>query len=161
MKTILFTDNQTLIQKLENEGRQFILAKDPIKTLKAMKKIQKRGEYTILGDDTNSKYVEFAKKMGYREFEEPSKDKFFVETLTMLGEGYNKRLEGDLKRVEDDYKTKFELLQKEQEERLKMTEAQRKTTDEEYQKKITELDKEKDSIKQIKTKIRKTIYGQT
>lgn len=160
MKTILFTQpNSSLVQKLENEGRQYILAKDPIKTLKAMKKLQRRADYTILGDEESSKYLDLAKKMGYQEFKEENKDRFFVETLTMLGEGYNKRVEAELKRVEEDYKIKFDILSKDQEQRLKMSSEQQKATEDEYRLKIAEAEKAKESIKLIKQKIKQQIYG--
>lgn len=160
MKTILFVQpDSPLVQKLENEGRQYILAKDPLKTLQAMKKVQRRGDYTVLADEESTKYLDLAKKMGYQEFKEESKDRFFVETLTMLGEGYNKRMESELKRIEEDYKTKFELLNKETIERTKMSLEEKERHDAEYQRKLTELENQKESIKLIKQKIKQQIYG--
>ena len=157
MKTILFTQpNSPLVQRLENEGKSYILAKDPIKTLRAMKKVQRRGDYTVLGDEESAKYLDLAKKMGYQEYQ---KKDFLADTITLMGEAYSKKMDTELKRVEDDYKTKFEILSKEQEQRLKMSADQQKATEDKYRLKIAEAEKAKESIKQIKQKIKQQIYG--
>lgn len=159
MKTILFAQpNSPLIQQLQKEGREFILAKDPIKTLKAMKKVQGRSNYTVLGDEESVKYLDLAKKMGYRDFQDSKKD-FLIDTIAFLGEAYSKKMETELLRAEKDYNNKFELLRNEAEQQVKMSAEEKNKNDKEYQKKVAELENQKESIRLIKQKIKQTLYG--
>ena len=149
-KTILFAQpNSPLIQQLQQEGRKFILAEDPIKTLKAMKKLQKRGEYVIVGDEQSTKYLEFAKKMGYQEYQkpklEPPKSDGSVirleETILSLNEGYKEKIKVEKERIEKEYKDRLEIMKLELEEKSK------------------KLEEETRSIQNIKKKIKEQIYA--
>ena len=159
MKTILFAQpNSPLIQQLQNEGKEFILAKDPIKTLKAMKKLQKRGEYEILGDSQARQYTELAKKMGYQECKKPTKEDetnnlILAKTITILNEGYNKKLEEERLKLENDKK----LLSEDYDKRV---EALKKKHDIDYKEKSSDLEKEKIKLKKIKQEIKEKIYGE-
>src|SRR3990167_6901451 len=124
MKTILFTQpNSPLIQQLQQEGKEFILAEDPIKTLKAMKKIKPDG-YTVLADENFTRHLEVAKKFGYQEYKKERKVKD-IEILETIFESVKKdysekqaKLEQDFKNKEIELKNRFETEHREKLEQL-------------------------------------------
>ena len=164
-KTILFAQpNSPLIQQLQNEGRAFILAQDPIKTLKAMKKIQKRGEYSILADENSSKYLEVAQKMGYNihkssPLTEEKQKSLLENTLVTLKEVYETKFKQESQKLEKEYETKLKTLQYESKNLEEEYEKKFKTIQEEQEKKFKELEVEKNKFKKIKQAIKEKVYG--
>jgi hypothetical protein len=124
MKTIVFSNDPKIIKQYGNE---VIVAKDPIKTLRAMKKLGSKEEYKVVGE---TKFVEYAVKLGFNKPEpktEPS-----VQTIGKLAALY----EQQLKDKEDEFKNKANEYDK------KIVELKN-----EQDKKINELEKEKGLIK--------------
>ncbi|MEK6883064.1 MAG: hypothetical protein AABY22_25795 [Nanoarchaeota archaeon] len=156
-KTILFCQpNSPLIQQLQQEGREFILAQDPIKTLRAMKKV-KPDEYEVLGDEQSGKYVEFAKKLGYKEPIREDRNKL-EEKIKELDEIYQTKVSEFQGKIGEDYKKTLsemeainsssrEILEKLRKEKITFNEA------------LNELEAEKHKFKKIKQKIKQEIYG--
>ena len=160
MKTILFAQpNSPLVQKLQQEGREFILAQDPIKTLKAMKQIHNKGDYEVMGDEESTKYLEYSRKLSYNVYSEPKPEPTKIEaredkkeeesikhevlletTITTLSEGYKRKLEKESHRLKEEYDAKFKTMQ------------------EEHEKKVKELEVEKNKFKKIKEKIKEELY---
>ena len=145
MKTIVFAQpDSTLIQRLRREGRDFILAKDPVKTLKAMKKLNP-DKYTVLAEESFNRHLVLAKQFGYKE-----------EKLEQLKSKEVDILEAIIEGVKRDYGDKHERL--EQEYRNKENELVSRLT-REHEEEMQKLEKEKQSVKKIKTLIKTQIYG--
>jgi hypothetical protein len=133
MKTILFSTDEKLIEEYQKQG-DVIIAKDPIKTLRAMKDLGGKEEYKVVGDD---KYVKVAKDLGYNKPKETP-----IQTVGKLTSFY----EQQLKDQEEDFNNKI-LKLKEETENLKKI----------HQEKINELELKKNEIEDEKSKIKGVI----
>ena len=137
MKVILFSTDEKLIEEYQKQG-EVIIAKDPIKTLKAMKTLGSKEEYKVVGDD---KYVKVAKDLGYNKEKKEKKDNT-IQAVSKLTSFY----EQQLKEQEEDFNNKI-LKLKEETDKLKMV----------HEEKIKELELKKNEIEDEKSKIKGVI----
>ena len=136
MKTIIFSTDEKLIEEYRQQG-EIVVAKNPVKTLQAMKKLGARDDYKVVGDD---KYVEVAKKLGYNKIEVPKETP--IQTVGKLTSYYDQQL----KDQEQDFNNKIAKLQGETNEFKKL-----------YNEKIKELEQKKTELEVERTKIKKAI----
>lgn len=142
MKTIIFSTDKSVIEQYQKQG-EVIIAKDPIKTLKAMKKLGNKDEYRVIGED---KYIEVAQKLGYNRVKT---EVVPVQTVGKLTSFY----EEQLKRQEKDFNDKLEKLKNETDG---LKEMYGEKLGELEQKKI-ELEQKKTELEQERVKIKKAI----
>lgn len=143
MKTIVFSTDSNLIENYQKQG-EVIIAKDPIKTLKAMKQIASKEEYRVVGD---MPYTEVAQKLGYSLLEEPAKEEPktaeepkepSIQVISKLTESF----EQQLKEQEKEYEAKLLKVRGDYEEKIR-----------EYEDKLGKAEKEKNQIKKVVKKI--------
>ena len=152
MKTIIFSTDEKLIEDCRKQG-EIIVAKDPVKTLQAMKKLGTRDDYKVVGDD---KYVEVAKKLGYNKdgIEVKEKEITDEDLVKLVGELTTKH-EIQLKKKAINYSNELTKLKSEYEQKIKELEQEKITAKKEFDEKVSRLEKEKNEIKDT---IKKIVY---
>lgn len=172
MKTIVFAKpNSPIVKDLKEKGMAFIVGNtdeqgNAIKVLKAMKRITNKGEYKILADETSTRHLEIAKKLGYDEYHAPEvkipSEAIFREATMVMVDSYNKKIEAETKRIQVEeekirigYEDKMLAMRKEHDAKIKELEQESAS----FESKKREWEKETDSIKKIKAKLKEQIYG--
>lgn len=142
LKTILFSTDPKVIEDYQKQG-DVIIAKDPIKTLKAMKKLGNKEEYQVVGDD---KYVEFSKRIGYNKPEKKIPP-LTVSKLMSFYEDQLKEQEQQLKEQERDFADRIQKLKTETDGLRISYDKKVKELGQEFEQKKAELESEKTEIK--------------
>lgn len=148
MKTIIFSTDEKLIEEYRQQG-EIVVAKDPIKTLKAMKVLGGKDEYKVVGED---KYVEVAQKMGYNKKEKAS-DEELIRLVGKLATEHEKQL----KEKEVNYTGEIAKLRDNYEQKIKDLEQESAKLKNEFDEKINKLEQEKIEIKNT---IKRIVYDE-
>ena len=168
IKSIIFTTDpeSPLIKSLQEKGSVIVAENEEkaIKTLRAMKKTVDKENYTIVADENSKKYLEVAKKLGYKEHKEVPKIKVEEdrELVDELIEKYNTIKSDNIKIKEEqrkweEEKAKIEAIHKEEIKRIVQESEEKRSQDigritkESEEKRITE-------VNEIKRLIQKAIY---